>query len=254
MPSIIEKSLLMRPRPKISPYASPLIEIEFNETKNVYSVPRVLLQGQSWVSDDVDSYTCPYSEEVGHVLIHFLFTGEYQILEIDESKINEDKTMAELRIAVRVILVLGDWKCRGIQELVQSEIEFLSNSIHVFDVVRLVDEEFRGRTVKYSFEQEKWLKNFLVKRLNVAFEKNMTDFENFSLFDKLHNTDLIKFLAKNLLQTYYSRIPTSDENSPDIHVTESHEAGSTSAVTSPIPKNMSSDDLVKETENADPVT
>ncbi|POS82642.1 hypothetical protein EPUL_006344, partial [Erysiphe pulchra] len=231
----------MKPRPKTSPYASPLVEIEFNETKNIYSVPRVLLQGQSWVSDDGDSYTCPYSEEVGHVLIHFLFTGEYQILEIDETNITEDKKLAELRIAVRVLLVLGDWKSRGIQELVQAEIESLSRSIHIFDVVRLADEEFRGRTVKYSFEQEKWLKNFLAEGLNTAFENNMTDFEDISLFDKLHYTDLIKYLVKDLFKTYYSRILKLDKEKLSIKEPQETNSASTNSVTTMalIPLNMS---------------
>ncbi|RKF63816.1 hypothetical protein OnM2_023012 [Erysiphe neolycopersici] len=192
----------MKPRPKTSPYASTLLEIEFNEAESLSYVPKVFLQDQSWVSEESDYYACNCSEEVGHVLIHYLFTGEYQILEIDETKVSQDKSWAELRIATQVLLALDEWKLPGLQGLVQSEIESLSKSIHIFDVVRLIDKELNG----FAIKQELWLKNFLVNSLNTAFAKNSKEFEDLSLLDKLHNIDLIKFLAKNLFKTYHSRI------------------------------------------------
>lgn len=228
----------MKPRPKFSPYASKLLEIEFNEATALSYVPKVFLQDQSWFSDAIDYYASDISEKVGHVLIHFLFTGEYQILEIDETKITHDKLWAELRIAVQVLLALDEWKLPGLQELVQSEIESLSKSIHIFDVVRLIDKELRGEAIKH----ELWLKNFLVNSLNTAFEKNSNEFEDLSLLDRLHNIDLIKFLAKNLFKTYHSCLPKSRGHSIELRRKDSQDTDSISAITF-TPNSTSSDEF-----------
>ncbi|RKF56675.1 hypothetical protein OnM2_079028 [Erysiphe neolycopersici] len=193
---------------QISPYAGPCVNIRFREEKNFFHIPRAFLQDQPWVNER-NNYKFKCGEEVGHVLIHFLFTGEYQILETDETKTNEDIIMDKLRIAVQVLLEGRVWKLPLLPYLVQSEIKSLSRSIHIFDAVRLVDERLEECTLQFLSWRKEWLKQFLMDGLKDAFENDTADFENLSLFNKLKNIDLIKFLAENLFKICYSQIAKS---------------------------------------------
>ncbi|POS86069.1 hypothetical protein EPUL_002325, partial [Erysiphe pulchra] len=220
------------------PYASTLFEIEFYEAQSLYYVPKIFLKDQPWVSDESDYYASNCSEEVGHVLVHFLYTGKYQALAIDETKNTEEKLWAELKIAIQVLLALDEWRLPGLQELVQLEIESLCNLIHVFDVVRLIDMELTGLAV----EQEIWLKKFLVDSLNTAFEKNCKEFEDLSLLDKLHNMDLIKFLAKNLFKTYHSHISKSRRRGIEVRKNGSSQGTDSASAMTLTPDSTSSDE------------
>ena len=68
----------------ISLYTSPFVTLHFGPTHQIYYLPEVLLQRlenipsrDAWTSEihlvDVDA-------SIGHVLIHFLYTGVYQTL------------------------------------------------------------------------------------------------------------------------------------------------------------------------------
>ncbi|RKF60412.1 hypothetical protein OnM2_051061 [Erysiphe neolycopersici] len=214
---------------KISPYKSPQVKLTFGGKDEVYFVPRVFLKDQTWVTDEGGTYKSPDNEEVGHVLIHFLFTGEYQILEIDEKKLSETKTSAQLRIALKVLLSSQRWKLSRLQVLVQSEIESLSKSMHLFDIIRVVDEVIQEN--KKNIDKVKWLQDFLVESINKAMESSYKDFDNFSLLDKLQDKNIIRFLAKNLIRIYHSRPSKINEEDTKVRATELSETDSLSALT-----------------------
>lgn len=190
----------MKPRPKTSPYAGPNTRLQFNGSSSLYYVPKIFLKDQSCFKGD-DYFTINISQKIGHVLVHYLFTGEYQILEIDESKNAKDKTLDELRLAVQVFLALQKWNFPGLQVLAQLEIESLCNSVDFFDLVRIMDEELKERVVI----DEEWLRNFLIQNLNMALEENEKLIEDSSLLNELQNIGLVKLFANHLLKTCHSR-------------------------------------------------
>lgn len=229
-----------------SPYKSPQDKITFGGKNEVYYIPQVFLQDQTWHSSDSNDYACIFSEEVGHVLIHFLFTGKYQILETDEIKNPVVKTFAHLKIALGVFLATRCWILPALRLLAQTEIESLSKSIHVFELVRLADETLRD--MKHDIKSEEWLQDFLAKSLNKALETSNTGLDNVSLIDKLQDKDLIKLLAKSLINSYHTRSSKTNEEGSQVRDTESPVTDSLTAMT--LTPNASSSDeyeIVSET-------
>ncbi|RKF56009.1 hypothetical protein OnM2_084032 [Erysiphe neolycopersici] len=212
-----------------SRYTDPILTFTFKERRSKFYVPRFFLQDQSWVSNQTTCYAHKQSEHVGHILIHFLYTGEYQALEIDYPTLDNRKTSAELAIAVQVLLALGYWRLPKLEELFHSKIESLSKSFHIYDILLLVDRELENAGLENTKDQEEWLENFLMTSLNVALEDKSVDCTDLSIFKKLRHIRLIQFFATKFFESFVSQVLIKNEDDQNSNV-ESQDTDSVSAI------------------------
>ncbi|RKF60609.1 hypothetical protein OnM2_049040 [Erysiphe neolycopersici] len=201
----------------VSQYTDPFLKLEFKEKKNKFYIPRFFLKDQVWYSNE-NKYTFVCSERVGHTFIHFLYTGEYQTLEIDDENMDESKTWMELRVAVQVLLTLSYWRFPKLEELVHSKIESLSKSIYIYDTLLLVDEELENAGLENTKDQEEWLENFLMTSLNVALEDKSVACTDLSIFKKLRHIRLIQFFATKFFKSFVSQVLIKNEDDQNSNV------------------------------------
>lgn len=231
---------------QISQYTRPFLTLEFKERQNLYYVPRFFFKDQVWLSGET-KYDFVCTEQVGYTFVHFLYTGEYQTLEINDEKPLESKKLCELRIAVQVLLTLSYWRFPKLEELVQSKICYLCKSIHIYDILRLVDEELEREPLESIEDQEEWLENFLMTCLNVAIENNSVDGADLSLVKNLRHTRLIKFFATKFLESHISQIQMNkkDNEKPKVEFQDT-DSESTMTLTPNTSSSNESDRIVKE--------
>lgn len=120
-----------------SPFSSRLVTLEF-DAGDTLSIHRAIIPDDSELNircDDSDILRLEHvSKDIGNVLVHYLYTHQYQ--EPPEA----DSPLTRLRAAFQVYTAARSYKLRGLEDLLRDEIALLSEDFNVFDIIDVVRE------------------------------------------------------------------------------------------------------------------
>ncbi|KAG5973285.1 hypothetical protein E4U58_005417 [Claviceps cyperi] len=152
-------------RPETSPYASCCATLRF-QNGSEYTVPSALLQKFPKLSFSLGESTfISCTEDVGHVLAHFLYTDTYQSLR-PKGLSSHDKRIAEFTTSVRVYVLARQMGSVPLEELARVEIERLGDGLLFATVVSQMRIAYPEPT-----EDDTWFSSYLRTRLRTTLEK-----------------------------------------------------------------------------------
>jgi len=191
------------------PYTGPMITFMFGNTRKAYYIPKDFLQNSDWINQ------CHYnhnvvvpqiSEDVGHVIIHYMYTGEYQVLKKYYAGILMSDNKEEFRMALTVLFASETYHLSGLNELAKSEVTRLREDFPISIMLQAIDDIFRASSFALAIVSKKWVKNYLTSQIREEFKKNESAFEDSSMFLPLLDIDLIKTVASSLTMIYREQI------------------------------------------------
>ncbi|KAI1312951.1 hypothetical protein F5Y03DRAFT_339793 [Xylaria venustula] len=163
--SLNDKSTSVDMRPESSPYASPLVTLQFADGPPFYVHSRLMDKSPKLLSctrgttgvfgqSKAPSYR-HFSSSVGHVVVHYLFTGTYECLKPNGSSHNE-KDIAEFTTSVRVYAFARDFELSELEKLSQGEMERVGNRLEVTQVFDVL-----SNTLPKVSVDDMWLQSYL---------------------------------------------------------------------------------------------
>lgn len=105
------------------------------------------------------------NRRVGHVILHFLFTGEYQALPMVEESVEKTRREKFSEI-VNVYLEANQMGLDGLVALSESEIERQGRDMTSADMFAIIDKDFYQEAIAGE-----WLKRYLLRRASNETEK-----------------------------------------------------------------------------------
>ncbi|KAK8019160.1 hypothetical protein PG990_004298 [Apiospora arundinis] len=155
------------PRPTSSPYTTPIVNVCFGNTHEVFKVPKALLDKCSNLPSR-GTYSNEYRFEcipknVGHILIHFLFTDTYQSLKPQGSTLCEMQA-TEFATCVQAYSVAQTHELPSLAKLAQREIWRLSESVDMSTVLAALSTAYPNGIVDDVF-----LSGYLKSRMETLF-------------------------------------------------------------------------------------
>jgi hypothetical protein len=106
---------------------------------------------------------------VGHVILHFLFTGEYQALPMVEDP-DKNTRLEKFSEIINVYLEANQMGLDGLVTLSESEIERQGKDMTFADVFAIIDKDFYQETIAGE-----WLKRYLLRRASSETEEVKLD-------------------------------------------------------------------------------
>ncbi|KAI1421351.1 hypothetical protein F5Y12DRAFT_34612 [Xylaria sp. FL1777] len=144
-------------RPESSPYASPLVKLHFADGPPLPVAHRLIEKSPKLIACckyDMTLHLAHISSDVGHVLVHYLYTGTYECLKPRGSFYEKD--VAEFTIGVWVYAVAGDYGLPGLKSLARGEIEKLGNRLQVTQVLDILSDILPNPSI-----DDIWLQSYL---------------------------------------------------------------------------------------------
>ncbi|CAN9173742.1 unnamed protein product [Alternaria alternata] len=188
------------PRPVTSPYTSPTVALHFGPTLQEYHLPDILLQQlENIPSRDPRTgkiHLADVDASIGHVLIHFLYTGVYQTLNNEAvgniENTQQDIVLSEFQTALLTLEAAKKYGVPGLQNLAQIELERRGEDVCLLDAVRVIREDF---LVGPSGEHA-WLRDYVSMKVRSAFEHDPSAILAPDFFDSIESPTLTKLVAQ----------------------------------------------------------
>ncbi len=187
-----------------SPYAASSVKL-FCQDRVPLIVPSSLLRkipkldsSSTW-SNQHSRHLESISQDVGHVIVHHLYTDTYQSLRPKGSSPHE-KLVSEFTTSVRVYAAARSYELQSLEELAKTEIERLGDRLHFSVVLNLMQSAYPNPNADYI-----WLSGYLKSRLKTLCENPAellqceflnTDTETLSISDILLR-NLLDLLREN---------------------------------------------------------
>ncbi|KAI1769261.1 hypothetical protein GGR53DRAFT_475110 [Hypoxylon sp. FL1150] len=162
---------MMDMRPDVSPYAGKKIILKF-EGGPKFEVPTILvkkypllysyLKGVAFVVDD-------WSPEMVHVLVHYLFTGEYQHLRLHGCS-PADKNEAEFGTSLAVYTITKILEMPFLEELAKNEIKRLGRGLSVLQLL-----EVAAKNVSDFVSDDTWIRDYIKSLVEPLVENPLRD-------------------------------------------------------------------------------
>ncbi|KAF5674964.1 hypothetical protein FHETE_2715 [Fusarium heterosporum] len=104
------------------------------------------------------------SKRVGHIILHYLYSGQYQALPMVQD--TPEKThREEFSEAVNVYLEACQMGLDGLSKLASAEIERQGQYMTIADIITIIDKDFYAHAL-----QVEWLTLYLLRRASMKFE------------------------------------------------------------------------------------
>lgn len=189
-----------------SPYLTPSRTLRIGDYGDVYQIHQGILSRYPELADacSSDSWggsttklpdTC---EEVGHTLIHYLYTGTYEAL---QPQINGD-TATGVKMISQLYGIAVQYNITGLPLMLQDQIEATAKTLDIFDVVGIAQTAYRILS-----KENDWLTIFLKKEMKAALMID-TDFLTTSRFLELIGTVKLfdRILMRIVAEIYNEKI------------------------------------------------
>ncbi|KAL6864651.1 hypothetical protein J3F83DRAFT_766676 [Trichoderma novae-zelandiae] len=204
-------------RLEYSPYAIPSVTLQLKDGSRLYVPAHLLAKSEKLPALDQDGvYQLGIPHDVAHVLVHYLFTENYQCLRPEGSSLNE-KLAAEFVTSIHVYIAAREYKLPLLEELAKAEIAKLGNGLRIPLVFDLVQKAYPNPNM-----DDTWLRQYLKSRLSIFF----TDPEELLEWDPIAEqkpTTISDMLLKNLLELLRENIISGHKSSNGI-LHQSHQA------------------------------
>lgn len=178
-----------------------------------YFVPEILLQTLR---------DLPYSEsaertidlpdvdvETGHVIVHFLYTSQYQTLPDTEEEPSPSYSRVGFKKAISAFIAAKNYKLTALQELARNEVHKCGENIAIAQAAHGIGKD----TLSALQEDAVWLQDFIMRKAEQTFANNDEIFSSNSFFSGIKSHKLAKLLGQHVAKLYHSRV---EELSRDI--------------------------------------
>ncbi|KAI6546367.1 hypothetical protein MCOR05_000710 [Pyricularia oryzae] len=192
----------------------------------VLKVPRSFLQKFPKLNDPTSwNYTIALdtSEEVGHVLVHYLITNTYQSLE-PKGSTPDEKIDSELATSIQVYAMAREYDMSTLEDLAKVEIEKLGKGLPFSAVLKVARSAYPNPRIN-----DTWFSNYVAAGLNPLLK------DPSSLVDCVPKTELETLPFMDLLFKITVDLVCSNEALSKRNATHLYEAVEESAGT-PLPK------------------
>jgi hypothetical protein len=131
-------------------------------------------------------------EDIGHTIVHFLYTGGYETL---SSASSPDSIPKEFKRSVQVYCAAMVYGIHGLAVLAKKYVEILGECVPIFDILQAT------RTVFSRVPDDKsWLRSYIYSKLQGAFLADETAFKSDELYrgfgeDRLFDVTLMRMLT-----------------------------------------------------------
>ncbi|KAL7805629.1 hypothetical protein V8C26DRAFT_417559 [Trichoderma gracile] len=147
-----------------SPYAVPSATLQLKDGSRFFVPAHLLAKSAKLSSLNKDGeFRFDIPHEVAHVIVHYLFTDDYQCLRAKGSSLNQS-LVADFETSIRVYIAAREYKLPVLEELAKAEITKLGNEFRIPLVLHLVKKAYPNPIM-----DDTWLRQFLKSRLKSLF-------------------------------------------------------------------------------------
>jgi hypothetical protein len=195
------------------PYKSTSIVLCIGPDAEQYHVPYDLLQSPAWLaSAHVPAYGSAQGwgalpimlpdvdKSIGHVLVHYLYTGTYQSLD-DLNCSPTEETHIEFRRAVLAYATAKKFELHGLEQLAKEKIEYFGAEMNIHDVVETIKDEYSKLPGDST-----WFLDYLKEKARTAFEVDHTIFTKDDFFGRIDDAALTRVLATCVVELYEEKV------------------------------------------------
>ncbi|OSS43291.1 hypothetical protein B5807_12097 [Epicoccum nigrum] len=197
-----------------SQYASPPVMLRIGSDLKPYWVPEILLQSLKDLprseSPEDSIHLEDVDVEIGHVIVHFLFTGNYQLLHVDRGNMDgtsPDTSKVEFEKAIAIFVTAKSYQLTGLQKLAREEAERIGKEISVELAAHAVGEE----TLAVLSEDAAWLYSLVLRKAEQSFQEDHLLFSSATFFDGIKSIALAKILGQHVSGWYCQRVLQLDK-------------------------------------------
>jgi hypothetical protein len=143
--------------------------------------------------DDVD-------EDLGHTVMHYLYTGDYQTVKPPSTCELSRRAMEYTRsvLAYRAAVSHG---LDGLAEHAMRYMQVFDNDVSIIDTISL------GRKIFPRISEDPWFSEYLTDKITASFQADEGIFQREQFFEGFgESLDFDKFLGKVMAQVYSSKI------------------------------------------------
>ena len=195
------------------PYTSKAIGFYFGESKKRYTIHEhlaVRIPGVANILKTRDdgppiNFT-DVDEDIGHSLVHYLYTGQYQTMLAPYSS-TTSRRQAEYVRSVQIYAIGLGYRVKGLETLAKQYILLFEDSVDIFQILSVAKKEY-GDIRKL----DDWYPNYLVNRIQYAFEED-EDFFKREEFSAILGEDakFDQFLMQTVISLYSEKVSTLKE-------------------------------------------
>jgi hypothetical protein len=139
-------------------------------------------------------------EDIGHTLVHFLFSGEYQTLK-PEGASGPLNNALEYRRAILVYYAAREYKLDGLVDHAKRKMEVYSEDLSIFQILDITSDVYSELP-----DGETWFPDYLKTQIKEAFTLNETIFAQEEFLDQIGKTPAYsKALAKIMVDILTSK-------------------------------------------------
>jgi hypothetical protein len=188
-----------------SPYSSQIITLHVGrpgQKKLQYYVQRDLLKHSTLFSATSHMFAIDLNDvdgNIGHILVHFLYTGTYQAL--NDTDVSKPSGNAVFRTAVSTYLLAEAYTIPGLQQLAKDGIESLGTNMNIFAIMEAI-----GDGLSPLPNSKSWFYEYVKTKAKTAFDEDYTIFEKDAFLDSINDLSLSKFLATYVRELYYNKL------------------------------------------------
>ncbi|KAH1847512.1 hypothetical protein KXX55_001249 [Aspergillus fumigatus] len=193
-------------QPDISPYEGKAVTVFIGCRGKFYTIPENLVNRAATLPcrHEVDGSAIvrlpDVDEDIGHTIMHYLYTGDYQT--VKPSSISELRKRAmEYARSVFAYRAAVKYGLDGLAEHAKRYIEIFDKEVSINDIISL------GRKAFPRISEEPWFSEYLTDRITASFEADEGIFQREQYFEVFgESVDFDKFLGKVMAQAYSSKI------------------------------------------------
>ena len=155
-------------------------------------------------------------DEIGHTLIHYLYTGEYQVLGLESIPL-EARTPEEFKTSILAYCAARHCGIDSLEDLTKTKIEQLGNDLSIFDLHRVAEQvsaKLPGDADWFSAQLNRWIKSALQADDHLLSDEN--------LFNLVRGT-FDKAILKAVAEMYTKLKPADGDAQPDQAMSNSTE-------------------------------
>lgn len=175
-----------------------------------YYVPEILLQAlNNLPRSDVEQRTIDLQEvdvDTGHVIVHFLHTGQYQTLPNDDEETIPHNSKADFKKAIVAFLAAKKQRLTALKELAKDEIFQCAEGLSIVQVSHGVGKDVLTELA----EDAAWLEDLILLKVERGFHDSYDVFASASFFSGIKSHRLAKLMGQHVARLYrdYIREPT----------------------------------------------
>ncbi|KAJ0414776.1 hypothetical protein BJY00DRAFT_294565, partial [Aspergillus carlsbadensis] len=234
-------------QPTTSPYEHPIATVYIGTKK--FGIPLYYLQRVPYFERHVDFNSTSAREivlgdvyeDIGHTLIHFLFTGRYETLYAGHSLATEYRRSALAYLAAR------RYELDGLEEIARQQLEHFGPHVELRTVLETAREVFPDLP-----SDEAWFRIYLKEHFSTSFDESRDFFQREEFTNAIgQNTEFDRIIMQLTVDILLARISeleaTVDEHPPAAELeSESEPEPEPELDTVPVPEPLSESESLPE--------